>query len=77
MARGDPNAQAPFHRWAQLVKDTWGADPATSQNVREAQRLDPILLAGTGTNPEMQAYVQQGMVLYTSNLNLKSMETMK
>ena len=73
IAPASAEAQAMFLRWELLAQATWGSDPVTRHKVREAHRLDSSLLAGSGMTPELQAYVTQGMAIYTSN----SMSKMK
>lgn len=58
------DAKALFLRWAKLFQDTWGKDPATRIKVREAQKADRGLVAGSGLNAAMQDYVMRGLMIY-------------
>lgn len=69
VAPEQPDAQALFLRWNALFQDTWGKDPATRQKVRDAHRDEPRLLAGSGINQAMQAYIYRGMGWLASNSN--------
>jgi len=55
-----PEVQALVRRWNALLRDTWGDDPAVRQRMRAAHQAEPELLAGSGIDQPMIAFVQQG-----------------
>ncbi|HCE08178.1 MAG TPA: MerR family transcriptional regulator [Oxalobacteraceae bacterium] len=62
-----PEVQALIQRWNVLHVDAWGDDPIVRQRVRAAHQAEPELLMGSGIDPAMIAFVQQGFSHFDSH----------